>query len=787
VDVGNGAGGAIALVFTPANALTPHTIVVNAANDAVGEGNHTGIITHTSASADPDYNGLSVPAVTVQIVDNDTPTIVINEIDADQTGTDMMEFVELYDGGVGNVSLNGLIVVFFNGAGDVSYQTIDLAGRTTDANGFFVIGNASVPGVDLTFANDTLQNGADAVALYAAAASAFPNGTAVTTTNLRDAIVYDTNDADDAGLLVLLEAGQPQVNENQNGTATTQSLSRVPDNGTPRQTTTYVTRNPTPGALNQVQSPGVLIVHSGSRVDIAEGGVTDSYQIALQSLPTADVMITVDPDVQTNLGAGAGVAIVLTFTTANGLIPQMVNVTATDDLAVEGVHTSLITHTATSADSAYNGIAIGNVVANIVDNDAPPVTSIVISEIMYNPASDESAPGVGEWIEVVNTGAAAVDLGGWLFDDEDSLNWGAIPMGTVLNPNQRAVFFDTAFTSAATFRAEWSVPTSALVVGITWASLANTPSATNEILELLDTNDMTMDVVNFDDVSPWPSGTVNGPSIYLTNLALDNNNGANWARSVVGVADAVSPSGGTFNTSDVGSPGRGFLAGDYNRNNAVDAADYVLWRKTLGMTSLLLADGSGPTPGVPNGVVDQPDYDYWSANFGTTSESGGGSETGGGGTEGGGVATPVSDDNSFIYDVSAASLDATRDSGGGDKSFATVDEPPLVVSSQSIPTASADELPADTSAIRLVFIESPFKPAVSDKYVLSDRALGATTFADGLLSILEHDSAASQDEADVIEVRQDADDDYLSEIDDCFELFEEYGIRAGIEWSCGNS
>ena len=71
------------------------------------------------------------------------------------------------------------------------------------------------------------------------------------------------------------------------------------------------------------------------------------------------------------MGAGAGVAIVLTFTPANSLIPQMIVVAAVNDLAIEGVHTSTITHTAASADSQYNGLAIDNVIANIVDNNVP--------------------------------------------------------------------------------------------------------------------------------------------------------------------------------------------------------------------------------------------------------------------------------------------------------------------------------------------------------------------------------------------------------------------------------
>ena len=57
------------------------------------------------------------------------------------------------------------------------------------------------------------------------------------------------------------------------------------------------------------------------------------------------------------------------------------------------------------------------------------------------------------------------------------------------------------------------------------------------------------------------------------------------------------------------------LAGDYNSDNAVDAADYVVWRKTLGtngVTPYSSADGSG------NGIIDQADYGVWRSHFGQT-------------------------------------------------------------------------------------------------------------------------------------------------------------------------
>ncbi len=59
------------------------------------------------------------------------------------------------------------------------------------------------------------------------------------------------------------------------------------------------------------------------------------------------------------------------------------------------------------------------------------------------------------------------------------------------------------------------------------------------------------------------------------------------------------------------------LPGDYNHNNVVDAADYVLWRNTLGQTgSGLAADGNG------NGQIDAADFDIWRAHFGQTAGSG---------------------------------------------------------------------------------------------------------------------------------------------------------------------
>jgi len=188
----------------------------------------------------------------------DTPAtnVLINELDSDQVSTDTQEFVEFYDGGVGNTPLNGLVAVFYNGSNLQSYAAFDLDGLSTDVNGYFILGNTAVAGAGRIFANNTLQNGEDAVALYVGNASDFPNGTLVTTARLVDAVVYDTDDPDNAGLLALLNPGEPQVNENGGGAGTAQSIGRCPDySGGARATSTYRTGAPTPGGANNCPPP----------------------------------------------------------------------------------------------------------------------------------------------------------------------------------------------------------------------------------------------------------------------------------------------------------------------------------------------------------------------------------------------------------------------------------------------------------------------------------------------------------------------------------------------------
>ena len=170
----------------------------------------------------------------------------INEIDSDTDALDQLEFIEIKSE-FPNFSLDGYIIVLFNGSSngsDSSYLAIDLNGFQTDLNGLFLIGNNNVsPSAQIIVPNNSIQNGADAVAIYQAPLSDFPNSTLATTTNLVDALVYDTSDSDDENLMQLLGVNI-QINENENGNKDFESIQRS-NNGS------YFVDTPTPREVNE--------------------------------------------------------------------------------------------------------------------------------------------------------------------------------------------------------------------------------------------------------------------------------------------------------------------------------------------------------------------------------------------------------------------------------------------------------------------------------------------------------------------------------------------------------
>lgn len=168
--------------------------------------------------------------------------LYITEVDADTAGTDALEFVEVWNntGATVDLAKEGIFVLFINGNGDITYATHALSG-SLKAGDVHVLGNSGVADVDTTFADNTLQNGADGVLLVACpdctgagdiangtdptTKGTFTSGSGATVTKL-DGVAYDTNDGDDKGLWAVLGTNA-QYNEDENGAKDTESVYRA--------------------------------------------------------------------------------------------------------------------------------------------------------------------------------------------------------------------------------------------------------------------------------------------------------------------------------------------------------------------------------------------------------------------------------------------------------------------------------------------------------------------------------------------------------------------------------
>ncbi|GAB3747218.1 hypothetical protein GCM10028817_04300 [Spirosoma pomorum] len=142
----------------------------------------------------------------------------------------------------------------------------------------------------------------------------------------------------------------------------------------------------------------VLVVESAGNTRVAEGGATDTYTIALNSRPAADVTVTINAGSQLTTTPAA-----LTFTPTSYSTAQIVTVAAIDDNLVEGIHTAQVTHSTNSTDQAYNGIATNPVSVTITDNDNPatvaPTIQVATSTTSY---LSLSATGAGYVSGVIN-------------------------------------------------------------------------------------------------------------------------------------------------------------------------------------------------------------------------------------------------------------------------------------------------------------------------------------------------------------------------------------------------
>ncbi|MCK5856410.1 MAG: lamin tail domain-containing protein [Bacteroidales bacterium] len=141
------------------------------------------------------------------------------------------------------------------------------------------------------------------------------------------------------------------------------------------------------------------------------------------------------------------------------------------------------------------------------------IPDLVITEINYN--GPESGTDSTEFIEIYNNDTVSVDLDGFIIVQGFNYTFPAITLnaGDYIVIAKDSMMFANYFGTVAY---QWSS-----------GSLSNS----GEDVILVTNNGDTVDLVDYDDSSPWPTSVVDGGghSMSFCDLTLDNNIGTNWS------------------------------------------------------------------------------------------------------------------------------------------------------------------------------------------------------------------------------------------------------------------
>jgi len=187
----------------------------------------------------------------------------------------------------------------------------------------------------------------------------------------------------------------------------------------------------------------------------------------------------------------------------------------------------------------------------------PEVTWILISEVMYNPRSQEPA---GEWIEFWNTGIVATDLCNFKLGDEET--YGGIegmykfPAGSTIDPGQVIIVSNHATVFNLThdflpdyefFGSHQGVPD--MIPYVEWSGGEVRLDNTGDQVIILDADDNIVDVVAFEQSEyfgfyPPVVSVAEGHTIERNPADIDTDTNSDWI-------DQVDPNPGTVYLSSI--------------------------------------------------------------------------------------------------------------------------------------------------------------------------------------------------------------------------------------------
>ncbi len=409
------------------------TMTVRAVDDLVIEGPHTCPVSHTLTSADAAYNGLSVPTITVSIIDNDAAAVNISPttLNVTESGTTGTYTVSLTSQPASNVTINVL------GTG--------VQANASSTTLIFTPSNFSTPQVvTVTAIDDNVAEGPHSTTFTHTITTTAPGYSAL---GAPSSVLVNITDNDTAGVVVTQTIGNTVVQEGSQTDTYTVVLTSEPTSDvtitigglagevtvgsltltftstnwmTPQvvtvtavndlideaeEETVTLTHTATGGGYTgiSVASVPVLVVDNDvaavvvtpTSVAVTEGGATGTYNVVLATQPTSNVVVTVNGTAQATASAAT-----LTFTSIDWNIAQSVVVTAVNDTVAEGAHVTVFTHSSASSDPKYSGITVSTVQVNITDND---IAGVTVTPTGGNTAVSETGPTIDIYTIGLNT------------------------------------------------------------------------------------------------------------------------------------------------------------------------------------------------------------------------------------------------------------------------------------------------------------------------------------------------------------------------------------------------
>ncbi|MEL7120642.1 MAG: DUF4397 domain-containing protein, partial [Bacteroidota bacterium] len=312
-------------------------------------------------------------------------TLVINEIDYDQPGTDTTEFVEILNVSSDPINLSNYIFFATNGNTMTDYIDISLPDVDLNPGEYFVIcfGNNSSPYCDLTVSTG-LQNGPDGIGLNLGGV----------TGGIIDYVSYE-------GITTSLFAKGNPVDPGDNNDDVGIGLARIPNgNDTGDNASDFILAPITPGLANSAtDSASVQIIHNSPMptVDIYAGDdlLVDNFEFrdatAFRNLPSGvEINIGVALDNSTS-SADAIETFPITLDSAGTYV-----VVATGIVGNETTPFTLAifdqARTSSSSESTVELLAYhGSTDAPVVDVFLPAASFSLVDDIAYGEFSDDYA------------------------------------------------------------------------------------------------------------------------------------------------------------------------------------------------------------------------------------------------------------------------------------------------------------------------------------------------------------------------------------------------------------